>query len=172
MNESRALTELEGAVLEAVECRGQDTAYKIRRALERSFSVQWRGSAGAVSPAVHRLEARGLLKSSPHPTRRGKVLALTPDGQEALHAWAKDAVLASGAGMDPFRLRAGVWLTLPRNERRALFAKLRTQLARDIETLEQRDYEDLPDRIQSELAMDLLRSRIAWLDRQSGGAAP
>lgn len=171
MNESRLLTELEGAVLEAVECRGQDTAYKIRRAFERSFSVQWRGSAGAVSPAVHRLEARGLLRSAPHPTRRGKLLALTSDGKTALQAWAKDAVLASGAGMDPFRLRAGVWLSLPPRQRRTLFDRLRVQLLRDIEALERRDYEDPPDRIQSELAMQLLKSRIDWIDRHANDPA-
>jgi DNA-binding PadR family transcriptional regulator len=166
MADERQLTELEGAVLEAVQCRDQDTAYKIRRAFERSFSVQWRGSAGAISPAVHRLEARGLLRSAPHPTRRGKVLALTAEGKEALLAWAKDTVLASGAGMDPFRLRAGVWLTLSETERRTLFKQLAAQLRRDTDALEQRDYEDPPDRIQSELAMELLGSRIDWLKQE------
>jgi DNA-binding PadR family transcriptional regulator len=165
MNESRALTELEGAVLTEVGFRGNDTAYKVRRAFESSFSVQWRGSAGAVSPAVHRLEARGLLQSAPHPTRRGKLLAVTSAGRSALIAWAKDAALANGVGMDPFRLRAGVWCMLPARERRPLFERLRTELEQEIRALEQRQYEDLPDRIQGELAMELLKSRIAWIER-------
>ena len=169
MTSERQLTELEGAVLTEVEFRGNDTAYQVRRGFEASFSVQWRGSAGAVSPAVHRLEARGLLRSTPHPTRRGKTLALTPTGKKALLAWAKDSALASGAGMDPFRLRSGVWFMLSARDRRVLFKRLRTQLLREATALEQRDYEDLPDRIQSELATELLRSRIAWLDRQLAG---
>jgi len=164
MADERQLTELEGAVLTEVEFRGNDTAYRVRQAFEASFSVQWRGSAGAVSPAAHRLEARGLLKSAPHPTRRGKVLAVTASGKAALVRWAKDADLASGAGMDPFRLRAGVWAMLPARERRTLFNRLRDQLEREIEALENRQYEDLPDRIQSELAMTLLRGRIAWIE--------
>jgi DNA-binding PadR family transcriptional regulator len=165
MTDERQLTELEGAVLTEVEFRGNDTAYKVRRAFEASFSVQWRGSAGAVSPAVHRLEARGLLKSAPHPTRRGKVLGLTTAGRSALVDWAKDAALANGVGMDPFRLRAGVWCMLPARERRALFKRLRAELQQEIQALEQRDYQDLPDRIQSELAMELVKSRIRWIER-------
>jgi DNA-binding PadR family transcriptional regulator len=165
VNEPRALTELEGAVLTEVEFRGNDTAYKVRRAFEASFSVQWRGSAGAVSPAVHRLDARGFLKSAPHPTRRGKVLALTPAGRKALLAWARDSDLARGVGMDPFRLRAGVWCMLPERERRALLQRLQAQLEQEIKALEHREYEDLPDRIQGELAIELLRSRIVWIER-------
>lgn len=166
MASERLPTELEGAVLEAIAYRGQNTAYKIRRAFERSFSVQWRGSAGAVSPAVHRLEAAGLIRSAPHPTRRGKILHLTQEGHRALLSWAKDIVLASGAGMDPFRLRAGVWKCLSATERHGLFEQLDVQLKQEIAALEQRDYDDHPDEIQSELAIDLLKSRVEWLSRQ------
>lgn len=163
MSDERQLTELEGAVLEGIELRARDTAYKVRRAFEESFSVQWRGSAGAISPAIHRLEARGFLRSTPHPTRRGKMIALTAKGKRALRAWAEDTELASGAGMDPFRLRAGVWMTLPRRERNRLFGQLQDQLEKEAAQLLQRDYPDAPDRIQSELAIELLKSRIAWL---------
>ena len=169
MGDVRSLTELEGAVLEAIELRGHDTAYQVRRSFERSFSVQWRGSAGAVSPAVHRLEAAGLIKSSPHPSRNGKTLALTDAGRSALQVWAKDVVLASGAGMDPFRLRAGMWLQLPPKSRRVLFRRLAKQLDAEIATLEAREYEDMPDQIQTELAIELLRSRLRWLAAQRGG---
>lgn len=169
MRDERQLTELEGAILEAVEYRGQNTAYKIRRALERSFSVQWRGSAGAVSPAVHRLVDRGMLESSPHPSRRGQILSLTALGKSALQAWALNAELGSGAGMDPFRLRAGIWKSLPAGAQRTFFAKLERQLSSEIDKLQSREIEDALDRVQTELAIQLLRSRLEWLSRQGSG---
>ena len=52
MRAERQLTELEGAVLTEIALRGNDTAYKVRRAFQLSPSVQWRGSAGAVSPTL------------------------------------------------------------------------------------------------------------------------
>ena len=67
MRPERQLTELEGAVLTEIALRGDDTAYKVRRAFQRSLSVQWRGSAGAVSPAIRRLVRSGLVTSCPAP---------------------------------------------------------------------------------------------------------
>ena len=74
--------------------------------------------------------------------------------------------------MDPFRLRAGVWLTLTARQRRSLFKRLHEQLELEIANLERRDYEDPPDRIQSELAIQLLKNRIVWLRREGAMDGP
>ena len=58
------LTELEGAILSEIQHRGQKTAFQVRRAFAVSFSLEWKGSAGAVYPAVKRLEQRGFIQAS------------------------------------------------------------------------------------------------------------
>jgi PadR family transcriptional regulator PadR len=55
---------------------------------------------GALYPALHRLEARGFLRSSWAPSetgRRAKFYRLTPDGQERLERLADQWKLFSGA---------------------------------------------------------------------------
>ena len=163
MNAERQLTELEGAVLTEIGHRDNDTAYKVRRAFQLSPSVQWRGSAGAVSPAIRRLKAIGLIAAAPHPTRAGETLSLTAVGKKALALWATSVELATGVGMDPFRLRSGLWEYLPPTKGRSLFAKLERRLADDLELLRARDEPDLVDRRQTELAIALVEARLAWL---------
>lgn len=162
MNE-RQLTELEGAILTEIAMRGNDTAYKVRRAFQDSPSVQWRGSAGAVSPAIHRLTAAGMIVAAPHSTRRGLSLSLTDAGEQALHDWAANVELASGVGFDPFRLRAGVWERLPKAARKRLYEQLGQRLAAELATLSVRASSDISDRRQTELAIALLEARLAWL---------
>jgi len=163
MNESRALTELEGAVLTEIALRGNDTAYKVRRAFELSPSLQWRGSAGAVSPAIHRMVKAGLIVAHPHPTRRGSKLKLSATGEAALDHWAGDVEAACGVGLDPFRLRAGVWERLPPKRRTELFSALLGQLERAIA-----DRENTPEafpelRQPKELARELFEGRVRWI---------
>src|SRR6185503_14228331 len=105
MASGRELTELEGAILTEIAHRGADTAYKVRRAFQLSVNVHWRGSAGAVSPAIRRMKAAGLVAAAPHPTRAGQVLALTVAGKAALERWATSIEPATSLGLDPFRLR-------------------------------------------------------------------
>jgi DNA-binding PadR family transcriptional regulator len=167
MNDERQLTELEGAVLTEIAHRGNDTAYKVRRAFQLSPSVQWRGSAGAVSPAVKRLRAAALISAKPHPTRAGQTLSLTSSGKRALENWATSIELATGVGLDPFRLRSGVWEFLTSAKRRALFVKLKAALEADLAALKERDEPDLVDRRQTELAMTLVKARLAWLHAES-----
>lgn len=163
MNAERQLTELEGAVLTEIGHRNNETAYKVRRAFQLSPSVQWRGSAGAVSPAIRRLKAIGLIAAAPHPRRAGETLSLTAAGKKALALWATSVELATGVGMDPFRLRSGLWEYLPLAKRRSLFAKLERRLDDDLELLRARDEPDLVDRRQTELAIGLIEARLAWL---------
>jgi len=163
MRAERQLTELEGAVLTEIALRGNDTAYKVRRAFQLSPSVQWRGSAGAVSPAVRRLKAAGYIASDAHPRRAGHTLAVTPAGRKALDVWASAVELATGIGLDPFRLRSGVWDYLSAAKRRALFGKLEVRLRADLAALQAHGEPDSVDRRQTQLAIALLEARLAWL---------
>src|SRR3954454_8036247 len=163
MNGERQLTELERAVLTEIAHRGNDTAYKVRRAFQLSPSVQWRGSGGEVSPAIRRLRDAGVIEAAPHPKRAGQTLALTADGMRALTLWATAVEAATGVGIDPFRLRSGVWDHLAPAKRRSLFASLTQRLAVDAAALRARHEGDVADRRQTELAIALLEARLTWL---------
>jgi DNA-binding PadR family transcriptional regulator len=159
----RELTELEGAVLTEIEFRGCDTAYKVRRAFQHSLNVHWRGSAGAVSPAIRRMKASGLIAAAPHPSRAGQVLSLTAAGKSALEQWATSIEATTSLGLDPFRLRSVAWDFLSPAKRRALFAKLQEAFVTDLAALRVRAEEDVIGRRQTELAIAVVKGRLAWL---------
>ena len=159
----RQLTELEGAVLTEVALRGNDTAYKVRQAFQLSPSVQWRGSSGAVSPAIRRLLAGGLLVAEPHPSRAGQILSVSPAGTSALRAWASDIDLACSIGLDPFRLRSGIWETFPEATRGKIYRALSEVLENELASLRETGTSDIIDRHQTALACELIEGRIKWL---------
>lgn len=159
----RPLTELEGAVLTEIALRGADTAYKVRRAFQLSLNVHWRGSAGAVSPAIKRLKATGLVRTAPHPKRKGQILSLTVAGKAALERWATSIEATTSLGLDPFRLRSVAWDFLSPGKRRALFAKLYEASLTDLDALRVRAEADPVGRRQTKLAIAVIEGRLAWL---------
>ena len=159
------LTELEAAILTEISMRGNSTAYQVRRAFENSRSAYWRGGAGTVSPAIHRLTRSGHIESRPHPSRSGKILNVTASGTAALNAWAIDIERACGLGLDPFRLRSGVWESLDRKSRQGLLGRLREHLANERDAIAGISSTDPVDRRQNQLALGLIESRIAWIDQ-------
>jgi len=163
----RQLTELEGAVLTEIAHRSADTAYKVRRAFQLSVNVHWRGSAGAVSPAIRRLKAAGLIAATPHPKRKGQILSLTVAGKAALERWATSIEATTSLGLDPFRLRSVAWEFLSPAKRRALFAKLRQASLADLSALRARTESDPVGRRQTKLAIAVVEGRIAWLETRS-----
>lgn len=167
MAADRALTELEGAVLTEIALRGADTAYKVRRAFQLSLNVHWQGSAGAVSPAIRRLKAAGLVAAQPHPKRRGQVLAPTAAGKQALEQWATSIPAISSLGLDPFRLRSVAWDSLTPAKRRAFFAELTDSFLADLPGFHERVETDPVGRRQTELAIAVIEGRLAWLKARS-----
>ncbi len=165
--ELRGLTELEGAILSEIEHRGHRTAFQVRRAFAESFSLEWRGSAGAVYPAVRRLEGEGLLAASePAGGRKTRSLALTSIGREALSNWARDPLLSSSSGVDPFRLRAGIWSLLPEPERNALLSDVKAQIEHQIALIESHvSGLDPVEVIRVELALEHQRDRLRQIER-------
>ncbi|UIJ44802.1 PadR family transcriptional regulator [Sphingomonas cannabina] len=158
-----ALTELEGAVLSEIHHRANRTAFQVQRAFQRSPSTEWSGSAGAVYPAIRRLIEGGLITATPMAGgRKAQALEVTRAGVSALTAWACDPGRAAGVGLDPFRLRSGIWRTLPNKERRnaleAVAAEIRQDLAR-----QGADDADTVERTRDELAVRLQRTRLDWI---------
>ena len=160
------LTEIEGAILSEIAHRQNVTAFRVRRAFETSPSVEWSGSAGAIYPAIRRLRARGLLDGEETGDRRATVkLTLTPDGARAMTAWACDPARASSVGLDPFRLRAGVWTTLTATQRRSVMEETRKAIEANIAFLEA--YMPSLDSVEAariELSLALQRLRLAYLE--------
>ena len=167
MAAERELTELEGAVLSEIAHRGADTAYKVRRAFQLSVNVHWRGSAGAVSPAIRRMKAAGLIAAAPHPSRAGQVLTLTADGKVALERWATSIEATTSLGLDPFRLRSVAWDFLSPARRRTLFANLSEASLADLVALRARVEDDPVGRRQTKLAIKVIEGRLAWLKARS-----
>ena len=162
---SSALTELEGAVLSEIHHRGHRTAFQVRRAFQTSPSIEWSGSAGAVYPAIRRLAAAGLLLSTPIVTgRKGSALELTLDGVAAMEAWICDPVRATSVGLDPFRLRAGLWVTLDPERRDAALVRLKQAIDDDLARLTAAlDDLDTVERARSEWSIRLQAMRSEWL---------
>lgn len=159
------LSELEGAILSELHHRGRQSAFKVRRSFAISPSLEWRGSAGSVYAAIRRMEAAGLVEGETQPDRRGtRLLRITGSGRVALQAWACDITRAISVGADPFRLRSGIWRAMHPGGGSDLFRALETALERDIETLgNHRRHGDEIETASVELAIQLQRSRLAWL---------
>lgn len=166
----QALSELEGAILSEIHHRGRQTAFKVRRSFANSPSLEWRGSAGSVYAAIGRLERSGLIDSEVQPDRRGtRLLALSDAGLQAMQDWACDAARATSVGVDPFRLRSGIWAGLPQDKRAQLFEGLKRALAADMDQLKTyRRHDDAIERASLELAIRLQETRLDWLNAIAG----
>jgi len=165
------LTELEGAILAEIHNGGYETAFQVRRAFADSLSLEWKGSAGAVYPAVKRLRVRGLIaESTAHDKRGARRLRLTASGKTALRKWACDAKLATSVGLDPFRLRAGVWTSLKPEYRKQLFLSLREEILRSLPLFEEALAATDPlEKVRVILARQVQRARLRTLARWQAG---
>lgn len=160
------LTELEGSILSELQHRGSQTAFQIRRSFATSPSVEWRGSAGAVYPAIKRLERDGLIQAvAKGDGRATRLLSITDEGRRAMLAWATEPARAVSVGIDPFRMRAGIWLGLPAGERTRALQLVKQALLESVESLEafvRRD--DAIERASVNLSLGLQRMRLSWID--------
>lgn len=167
-NDASPLTEIEGAILSEIAHRGNVTAFRVRRAFETSPSVEWSGSAGAIYPAIKRLRERGLLDGETTGDRRATVaLRVTARGEEAMAAWACDPERTSSVGVDPFRLRAGIWTTLDAPRREQVMRETEASILTNIAFLER--YLPGLDQVEAariELSLALQRLRLAYLEHQ------
>lgn len=161
-----AISELEGAILAEIHHRGRRTAFQVRRAFQLSPSSEWSGSAGAVYPAIRRMTQAGLIATALLPGgRRAQSLELTQQGVDALTAWTCDVGRACGVGLDPFRLRSGLWRELPAAPRRDVLIRLEAAIRSELESMPLNDV-DAVERARHELAVVQQESRLSWIARE------
>ena len=166
MTKARAdLTELEGAILSVIRAAPEATPYRIRQVFLASPSAEWSGSAGAVYPAVKRLEAQALIKPTPPIDKRGtRAYRLTHAGENAHERWLSDVERAASPGLDPFRTRAGFWHVLPAAKRRALLQRLRREILGARGRLaKETAARDEGDKIMDDLHLGLQDLRLQWI---------
>ena len=162
------LTELEGAILSEIHHRQRSTAFQVRKAFQVSPSLEWSGSAGAVYPAISKMVAAGLVRSESTSSKlRTRLLTLTADGETRLNDWICDPERAASVGLDPFRLRAGMWDAIAPATRQRAFEALSQRIESEIEALATQLPElDSVEGQRIELAIVLQRSRLSWLNRR------
>jgi DNA-binding PadR family transcriptional regulator len=160
------LTELEGAILSEIHHRGPQTAFKVRRSFALSPSLEWRGSAGAAYAAIKRLERAGyVLGTEIGDKRASRLLNLTAEGTEALFIWANDINRAISVGIDPFRIRSGIWRGLDRDAEAETLSRLRDAIVNHIALLEGYSHnDDIIERTSLGLSIRLQRARLEWID--------
>lgn len=166
MSDVKGLTELEGAILSEIHHRGDQTAFQVRRSFALSPSLEWKGSAGAVYPAIKRLERDGLISAmAKNDGRATRILSLTQAGRDAMMGWACDPARAVSTGIDPFRMRAGIWAGLEAAERTRILQTVRDSVEANIALL--RGFSRNKDGIEKasvDLALRLQIARLSWLD--------
>ncbi len=165
---SRALTELEGAALTVIHRLKSCTPYRVRLDFQQSRSHEWSGSAGAVYPALRRMQARGLLRAEQTGEGRKSVnYSLSKAGSDALARWLTDSERAAGSGLDPFRCRADLWRDLPKAVRETFRRDLADALDKkcaDIARLLKAG--DAPEPQALALELELHKTRLRWLKAQ------
>ncbi len=172
-NRQDSLTELEGAILSEIHHRGRSTAFQVRKAFQVSPSLEWSGSAGAVYPAIAKLTASGLILSERTDSgRKTSLLSLTAEGETRLNDWICDPARAASVGLDPFRLRAGMWGALAEPMRRTALKALHSRIREEIDELRARLVDlDAVERERIELAILLQQARLRWLDLRLADAS-
>ena len=162
------VTELEGAILSEIQHRGNNTAFQVRRAFQTSPTIEWSGSAGAVYPAIKRLREHGLIHGeATHDGRSTVRLSLTAAGEAAVIAWACDAERSSSVGIDPFRLRSGIWDLLPANQKHSALKATANAIRGNVAFL--RNYQAGLDRVEAarvELSLRIQGVRLDWISER------
>ncbi|MBI1233540.1 MAG: hypothetical protein GC208_03460 [Alphaproteobacteria bacterium] len=158
------MTELEGAILTLLYVEGSMTAYGVRRAFLDSPSSFWSASAGAIYPALNRMERAELVvgEDATRGNRPARSLSLTESGKSAVLEWVKDVFTAIGPGFDPFRLRAPMWMQLNPEERGALKQELEAGVVRRINAIDAID-PGHPDAIRHALERIQQEARLEWI---------
>ncbi len=170
---NRDLSRLESAVLGLISRGAPCTGYWIRRQFQESRSSYFSGSAGAVYPAVRRLEERQLVLSTAahRGKRRSLQYRLTPLGKEALRSWLLPPLPPEDVAfsMDPVRTRVYYLEALAPNERRRFVDEALDQARRRASAIEaeagsRSGGDDLFDYLGALGVLYEARARVGWLE--------
>ena len=172
----RQLSELEGCILGHLGKHGACTAYAVRRSFLVSLSSHWSGSAGAVYPALARLEERGLVSSrrAPQGGREAWKYDLTSSGRTRLRAWLEPPFLSTVVSVppDPLRTRLHFLGLMTPSKRKAFFAAALDGLRRHQAALERESIDDPYDEASRAAASAVMRARIEVFTRLQRGSRP
>ncbi len=155
-----------------VQLRGRKTAFQVRKAFASSPTEGWTASAGAVYPAIKRLVEKSFLKQVRMDDARGtNKLSVTRSGRAAVHRWAIDPNLATRLSTDPFRTRVDYLASLPSKKKDDVLQKLREELIGKVETIDRLLTTETASKAEGNfLAVQLLRTRLQWLEQESNAA--
>ena len=156
-----------GRVILGMIAFGRGTGYDIKQLVDRSTRHFWAASYGQIYPELRRLEEQGLIRgrSEPSGARARTIYELTPDGEQALHAW-----LASPSGL-AYELRDEGMLKLffsdaAPEQRLANIRAMRAQYERKHEQLGTMQAKEMPlgPRLTLEMGLGITGWLIEWCD--------
>jgi DNA-binding PadR family transcriptional regulator len=168
----KRLSDLEMAILGIVWKRAPCTSYVVAKEFFTSPSSHWRGSVGAVYPAIARLRRLGLLKQH-RVTLRGRICSrstLTPKGLKTLRQWLSPPLPSSAAAItfDPIRTRAFFLGVLTKEQQRAFLREAERQMMAQVPVLEAEvaRYQHSGDWFSEQAqrgALHVMTGRLAWI---------
>ena len=169
----RELSRLEQALLGLTSKGGPCSAYWLRRQFQQSPSSFFSGSAGAVYPAVERLEKRGLIDSQTlkEGRRISRRYSVTEEGEQALRKWLLPPLPTEDVAftMDPVRTRVYYLDALSPSERARFVEDALVQARRRAAVIKAesdglRESEDRFSFLGGLGALYEARARVRWLE--------
>ncbi len=169
----RELSRLELALLGSVSTGEPGTAYWLRRQFQQSLSSFFSGSAGAVYPAVERLEKRSLIRATVRQEgrRTSRRYRLTPSGKKALKEWLLPPLPPEDVAftMDPVRTRVYYLDTLSPQERKRFVEEALARAKRRVvvvraESDERRESGERFSYLGGLGVLHEARARVSWLE--------
>jgi len=144
------------------------TAYTIHKEFIESPSMFFSGSAGAIYPAVERLERQKLVKGERAGTKAkpSSVYYLTALGRQEYSRWFTDPLRAVDAGFDPLRNRVSMLESFPTRLRQAIFSDLQKfaeQRKKIVNDLVKKLPERSPMRFATEMELATLEAKLELL---------
>lgn len=166
------LTELDNCILGVIWREGPMSAYDIRSHFAASTTVAWSSSTGTIYPATKRLLAAKLIEAGPRSGPRGRqLLALTVEGNQALHQWLENVGPELGSSTaDPLRTRVHFLGALASLQRKRALDDYREVTCEQIQVLElaldkpARTPVERSERLGTLGALMELKARLAWLE--------
>jgi DNA-binding PadR family transcriptional regulator len=174
----RELSRFEQALLGLVSEGAPCTAYWIRRQLQKSPSSFFSGSAGAVYPAIERLEQRALVKATvlEEGRRTSRQYRLTAEGRKALKAWLLPPFPPEDIAftMDPVRTRVYNLAELSPEDRQRFVEEALMQARRRVTVVEaeSEDRRASGDRFSYLGGLGVVyeaKARVRWLEELERG---
>lgn len=164
------LKDLEAYILGVIGQYQPCTPYRAMKFFLESPSVYYSGSAGAIYPAIKRLEKMGLLKSIASGTegKKSRLYSLTAKGKKMFTAWFENPELIADGGFDPLRGRISLITGFKEKNRPRQIENLsnaaRARLGQMDKIKSQYD-KSHPFRRSIEMERETLRTKLKLLDK-------